>query len=191
VLQSGTLPALTAAAGKSETVVVPFQKPDLEPGAEYFLTVSLALAEDHLWASKGHEVAWEQFKVPFAVNAIVATPLASLPALKISSAGQAIQVEGEGFGLSFDKQTGRLASLSLAGSELIQEAPRLNFWRAPTENDLNQWGDEQAANKWREVGYDQLRKTINVESKYVTHSDCRESPFRIQVKEGVSCQNPR
>ena len=29
----------------------------------------------------------------------------------------------------------------------------MNFWRAPTENDLNSWGDERAAIRWRAVGY--------------------------------------
>ncbi len=193
VLQSGALPELAAAAGKSETVVVPFQKPNLEPGAEYFLTVSLTLAEDQLWASKGHEVAWEQFKVPFVVPVTTAAPLATLPALKMNPSAQSIQVEGDGFKLAFDKQTGKLSSLNLAGSELIEGAPQLNFWRAPTENDLNQWGDEQAANKWREVGYDQLEeKTLSVESKLIAPQAAQVKVRSvIQVKEGVELPKPK
>ncbi len=193
VLQSGVLPRLAAAAGKSETVMVPFQKPNLEPGAEYFLTVSLALSEDQLWASKGHEVAWEQFKVPFPVPAAAATSHATLPALKMTPSAQSVQVEGESFKLTFDKQTGRLASLSLAGSELIEAAPQLNFWRAPTENDLNQWGDERAAQQWREVGYDQLEeKTVSVETKLITPQAVQVKVRSvIQVKAGAELPKPK
>jgi beta-galactosidase len=193
VQQSGTLPVLATEAGKCEKLTIPFQKPSLEPGAEYFLTVSFTLAEDMPWASKGHEVTWEQFKVPFVVPEVSVTPSASLPALKLTQTAQSIQVEGESFQLAFDKSTGKLASLNLDGKKLIVEAPRLNFWRAPTENDLNQWGDEQAANKWREVGYDQLEeKIVNVEAKLIAPQAAQVNVHSvIQVKEGVELPKPK
>jgi hypothetical protein len=44
---------------------------------------------------------------------------------------------------------------------LIQRGPQVQFWRAPTENDLNTWGDERAAIHWREVGLDQLEECVS------------------------------
>jgi beta-galactosidase len=39
---------------------------DPEPGVEYFLDVIFTLRADTPWATAGHEVAWEQFKLPLA-----------------------------------------------------------------------------------------------------------------------------
>ena len=68
ILQSGQLARgfILRPFGR-EIVTVPFEKPELEPGAEYWLTLSFTLAENTPWAEKGHEVAWEQFKVPWDV----------------------------------------------------------------------------------------------------------------------------
>jgi beta-galactosidase len=160
VLQMGQLPRLNTPAGGREVVVIPFEKPELEPGVEYWLTLSFTLAEDTLWAEKGHEVAWEQFKVPFDVPPALALPVLALPALKMSESEARAVVEGDDFQLIFDKVGGAIASLRYQGNELIERGPRLNVWRAPTENDLNAWGDERAAIHWREVGLDQLEEQV-------------------------------
>ncbi|MCX7682708.1 MAG: DUF4981 domain-containing protein [Anaerolineae bacterium] len=160
VLQTGQLPRLKTPPGGREVVTIPFEKPELQPGAEYWLTLSFTLAEDTSWAEKGHEVAWEQFKVPFDVPPSPTLPVAGMPALRlVESAAQAI-VEGNGFRLAFDKAAGTIASFRYGEHELVARGPRLNVWRAPTENDLNTWGDERAALRWREVGLDQLQERV-------------------------------
>jgi beta-galactosidase len=164
VLQSGVLPRLPTPPGGRETVNIAFKKPKLEPGVEYWLTLSFALAEDTPWASKGHEVAWEQFKVPFEVPATPAAPDEALPALKLTQTGKQVTIDGEDFRLVFDKQAGTIDSLCYMKNELIERGPKINFWRAPTENDLNTWGDERAAIHWREVGLDQLEEHITAVS---------------------------
>ena len=70
-------------------------------------------------------------------------------------------MNGEDFQLVFDKQAGTIASWRYKETELIQRGPKINFWRAPTENDLNTWGDERAAIHWREVGLDQLEECVS------------------------------
>ena len=160
VLQTGQLPRLHTPAGSREVVTVPFEKLPLQPGVEYWLTLSFTLAEDTPWAEKGHEVAWEQFKLPFDVPPPPILPVSEMPALRLTdSVGQAI-VEGDGFRLAFDKEAGTIASFRYGEHELIARGPRLNVWRAPTENDLNTWGDERAALRWREVGLDQLQERV-------------------------------
>ncbi|WP_394295595.1 glycoside hydrolase family 2 TIM barrel-domain containing protein [Natrialba asiatica] len=57
VVQEGTL-SLETEPGETQTVSVPFEEPELEPGAEYWLTVRVALAADTEWADAGHEVAF-------------------------------------------------------------------------------------------------------------------------------------
>jgi beta-galactosidase len=161
ILQTGTLPRLQTPPAGCETVTVPFQKPELEPGAEYWLTVSFALAESTPWAEKGHEVAWEQFKIPWEVPAVPVTPEEELSALELKDAGEQVTVKGGDFQLVFDKKAGTIASWRYQETELIQRGPKINFWHAPTENDLNTWGNERAAIRWREVGLDQLEESVS------------------------------
>jgi len=161
VLQTGHLPRLHTPAGGREAVTIPFEKPKLEPGVEYWLTLSFALAEDAPWAEKGHQVAWEQFKVPFDVPEVPALLASEMGVLRLAESETQAVVEGQEFRLAFDKREGTLASFRYQGRELVERGPRLNFWRAPTENDLATWGDEKAAIRWREVGLDQLQEQIS------------------------------
>ena len=160
VLQTGHLPRLPTPPGGRESVVIPFEKPELEPGAEYWLTVSFTLAEETPWAEKGHEVAWEQFKVPWDVPEIPAAPEEGQSALELAETQEQVNVNGKDFQLIFDKGSGTISSWRYQDNELIHRGPRINFWRAPTENDLNTWGDERAAIRWREVGLDQLEEGV-------------------------------
>jgi len=153
-------------AGGREVVTVPFVKPELEPGVEYWLTLSFRLAEDTVgcgasaWAEKGHEVAWEQFKMPFDVPEALPLPTSEMPVLTLTESETQAVLEGAEFRLVFDKSEGTIVSFRYQGNELVERGPRLNFWRAPTENDLNTWGDEKAAIRWREVGLDQLQERV-------------------------------
>jgi hypothetical protein len=36
----------------------------------------------------------------------------------------------------------------------------VNLWRAPTDNDLNAWGEERLAIHWRKAGLDKLKDTV-------------------------------
>ena len=161
ILQTGRLTRLSTPPAGGEVVSIPFEKPELEPGTEYWLTLSFTLAENTLWADKGHEVAWEQFKVPWDVPEVALTPDEGQPALELVEADGQVKVSGKDFELAFDRQAGTVASWRYQGTELIQRGPKINFWRAPTENDLNTWGDERAAIRWREVGLDQLEECLS------------------------------
>jgi hypothetical protein len=50
--------------------------------------------------------------------------------------------------------------LNYNGHNLLESGPQANFWRAPTENDLNLWGEEHAAKRWREIGLDRLEEHV-------------------------------
>jgi beta-galactosidase/beta-glucuronidase len=172
VLQSGTLARLDMAPGESRNVRVPFTQPVLpapavpipetepEAGTEYWLTLSFRLAGDTLWAEKGHEVAWEQFQVPFAVPQAPVLGLADMPGLALEESGECTTVRGPGFSLVFDKRSGTISSWQYQGREMIRQGPLLNVWRAPTDNDASIWGDQTAALRWREAGLDRLHHQI-------------------------------
>jgi beta-galactosidase/beta-glucuronidase len=176
VLQEGTLPRLSTPPGGSDVVTVPFHKPDLAPGTEYWLTLSFTLAEDALWASRGHEVAWAQFKLPFQVPQAAVLLPANMPALHLNESREAITVEGAGFRLVFSKEGGTIASWQYGERELLCAGPVLNIWRAPTDNDEGQPWSEQSADAWRKAGLDRLQHHVKKVSVQ------QPSPQAVQIE---------
>lgn len=100
------------------------------PG-EYAVTISFRLKEDTSWAKKGHEVAFGQ-----GVTAVVRSiPSKKVTPFTVTHGTHNIGVRGENFDVLFSDLNGGLTSYRYAGKEMIQEIPRPNFWRAPTDND--------------------------------------------------------
>ncbi len=122
-----------------ETYLLPVGMPG-EPG-EYVVTVSFLLKEDTLWAMAGHEVAFGQgvFEVA-ADEAEVSSKDAAIAATERSQFHVVKGVYNIGVvGANFDAQIsylyGGLTSYRVGGREYIHQMPRLNFWRAVTDND--------------------------------------------------------
>jgi len=134
-LQSGELARLDIGPRQSQKVTVPFKKFPLKPGSEYWLRLSVRLSDDLTWAPRGHEIAAEQFKLPF-YEAAPAAGLEGLPSLKTSGSGNEVVVSGPEFEVRFDKSIGALTSYRFRGVELLAAGPWPNFWRAPTDNDV-------------------------------------------------------
>jgi beta-galactosidase len=150
VLASGQLPALDLAPNESRAVTLPLPMIDPQPGVEYWLNLSFRLAEDSSWAEKGHEVAWEQFKLDLETPAL-AFDTAAMPPLAVEEGEGRITVSGEGFRVEFDLAAGTIASFTAGGTELIRSGPRPNFWRAPTDNDRGNGFPERCA-PWKAAG---------------------------------------
>ncbi len=109
---------------------IPFATP--ERAGEYAVTISFRLKHDELWAKSGHEVAFGQ-----AVTALVQEPVKAEPKpYTLIRGNDNIGVRGEDFDVLFSELSGGLVSYRYAGKELIEEIPRPNFWRAPTDNDM-------------------------------------------------------
>ena len=121
--------SVTVPAG--ETASVPSGVDLPTEGGEYVLTARALLKNATLWAEEGHEVAFCQ--------EILSTPkkAAEITAEKpVLIHGRAIVgIRGKGFAMQFDRREGGLSSLVYHGKEYITRAPRVSFWRAPTDND--------------------------------------------------------
>ena len=183
VLQAGRLSRLGTPAGASETVTIPFDKPAVEPGVEYWLTVGFTLAQATRWADAGHEVAWAQFKLPIDLPAGPALGIGDMPELEVKESEGTIRLRGPEFDLVFDRQDGAISSWQYRGAELVQRGPALNVWRAPTDNDEGpQWNpDLVLANKWRAAGLDRLRHQV----KRVTLNQLKPQVVLILVRSFV------
>ncbi len=161
VIQSGRLePLNTPPDGRSE-LVIPFQQPGaLTPGAEYHLNIRLVLAQDTTWARQGHEVAWQQFVVPFAVPPKPVVRLKTMPELHVVEAEAAVTVQGAGFTVVFDRSEGRMVSYRAGGAELLRSGPLENYYRAPTDFDLLMGNPNASVHKWRAAGLDRLERSL-------------------------------
>jgi hypothetical protein len=157
LLQAGSMPRLETPPGGSEVVSVPFARPQLEPGVECWLTLSFRLGASTPWAERGHEVAWAQFKMPFDTPEAPRMRAGDMPALELAETETAVTVQGSKFKLTFDKAAGTLSSLEYRGAELIDRGPRLNLWRAPTDNDAK---DQHGEIQWRAAGLDRLQERV-------------------------------
>ncbi len=160
VLQTGTLPRLAIPPGGAETVVIPYTRPALTPGTEYWLTLRFLLAEATPLLEQGHEVAWAQCLMPFGVPHSVwhYHGMAALRVEETEARGNfppAVVVHGEDFVLIFERTTGRLVMWQYRGKAVADRGPRSCFWRAPTDNDA-----VRMATLWREAGLDALTERL-------------------------------
>ncbi len=154
-IESGRMKPLTIGPGESRMVTIPFKAPKPEPEAEYWLRFSVRLAGETSWAPRGHEIAAEQFKLPFGAPPI-SVEKESLPPLKKSESTGEVVLSGPDFRVTFSKTSGLLTSYVFKGCELIKHAPEPNFWRAPTDNDFGN-GMEKRCDVWRKAS---LRRTL-------------------------------
>jgi beta-galactosidase len=135
VLTSGKMPGVDIAPNTSKEVTIPATVIIKKPGKDYFLRVSLKNKTKTLFAGAGHEVAWEQLQIS---NPLLprSTELSGLGSLSVQEGASTWILSGKGFKIEFDKQSKSLTSYLLDGKETIAQSPRLNTFRAFTDNDI-------------------------------------------------------
>ena len=141
-----------------------------ENGGEYVLTAYAVLAEDTIWAEKGHEISFAQ--------QIVKTPEITAPMTahkaEIVYGDFCIGVNGEGFSMQFDKREGGVSSLVYNGVEYITRAPKVSFFRAHTDNDTGAGYPCENA-QWQIAG--KCAKLLGFETK--ENADSLEVTFKF------------
>ncbi len=148
VLQEGEL-TLQVNPLEKKIFNIPYTKPGLKEGVEYRITISSTLKEDKLWAKAGHEVAWNQLELPWKKN-IEETKNAPGSAA-FTQSEETVQVTGEGFEYTFDKNIGALASMIIDGKEMLKSPLLVSVWRAPMANDIDSWGSRSAmSSNWKD-----------------------------------------
>ncbi len=156
-LQEGELD-LDMEPGKKAVVRVPFTKPEVREGTEYFLMVSFQQQEQTLWAEPGFEIAWDQMVLPW-FKPETGTPVDVTSPLVVEDINDNLLVKGKNFTYRFDRKTGFLLSLQLNGKELIKKGPELNVWHAPLANETDEWTFRSSNIKHRTDGYGRMAAT--------------------------------
>ncbi|WP_316814192.1 glycoside hydrolase family 2 TIM barrel-domain containing protein [Pedobacter heparinus] len=155
VLQKGRLDKLDLKAKQSCEVTIPYKLCNVTSEKEHLLNISYRLKSNEPWAEKGHEVAWEQFKLPAKIqnNKIAKADLG--PSLSFTQNADSILVKGIDFEITFSKKMAMLNAYRYRGIDLIIKGPKPNFWRVPTDNDLG--GKIKAfAYNWEKAGLDKM-----------------------------------
>ena len=165
-IDSGTINAAIAASSE-RNIEIPLPHIEPAPGAEYFLNIVFRTRRDAPLVPAGHVVAWDQFKLP------VGEPRRSVQETKAAKItrwqdGDQLHLKGEAvdFEVSFDLSEGRLTRYRFAGVDLLTDGPRVNYWRAPTDND---YGNEmpRRLGVWRNAARDAALKRV----EWAQHSD--------------------
>lgn len=185
VVDHGVLFIETVAAHESTIITVPYDLTVLnQANTDYYLNLEFTLAIDTHWAKAGHEVAWGQFKLPVSINANVGTTLVKDVPLNIKDSKNNLVVNGAEFQLTFNKVYGTIDSWDYQGISLLDQGPRLNFWRAPIDNDMlaiSQWQDVSSNAKWKRYGLHWLQHRIN-SVEYTLSPDQHKTEITVSVR---------
>src|SRR3954471_4225901 len=146
-VEAGTLSVPALAPGESADLKLP--EPPAHESAEAQWTVRALLASDTAWASKDHVVAWGQFPATAPVRPSVAPTDRPVRGEKLITLGPA----------TFDARTGALKAIG----EVAVEAPRLDVWRATTDNDEGTEWDSgiRYSTLWRTLGLHRMRHRLD------------------------------
>ena len=168
IIQQGDLGKIDLDPLKEKQVKIPFGKVEGIENAEYWLKISFSESVARSWANKGHEIAWDQFKIPFKSTSVESKNRIYLP-VSFNENKESVIVRGEDFEIEFDKVSGTIKSLKYGGNEFLSinngsvNGPVLNVYRAPIGN------DHSIASAWKKAGLD--KQVINVDLFHVEAND--------------------
>ncbi|MCX6238232.1 MAG: DUF4981 domain-containing protein [Bacteroidia bacterium] len=178
----GKLTSLNVVAHGKTEVSVPVNL-KAEPGKEYFIIFSAKTLAATDLIPVGHEVAYEQIKLPLSAPALSVTPKGKLTMEK--SSDKAI-IKGTDFTVTFDLIKGNINSLVFAGKEMLNEGkgPEPDFWRAPTDNDFGN-GLDKRCKVWRKAG--ENRKLVGAKVNQISENQVNvELVFDIPGLDGAT-----
>lgn len=166
-------------AGENRTVELP-----LDPGTlsqEAWLTVEFRLKEDKVWADKGHVVAWDQLHLSGSSSA---TKRSTIPVitrqsgLEVEQDRAKLKVTAGQSTFGFDLLQGNV-TWEADGVSFFQRGPELSFYRAMTQNDEGQSGNEAEWDEaWVETMETQVRDVTwtNSNNEVTVHFKVRVAP---------------
>lgn len=154
IVESGVGELPTISAGDTALVEIDTRFSDFQPATDYWLNVRFLLASSTNWAQAGHEIAFSQVPLSNPKYDDRLTFHAVAAPLSVTQNDLSIAVHGGDFDAEFNRVYGRLETLRFQGKELILQGPKLDFWRAPTDN------DHRDAVYWKKFGLNQLRHRV-------------------------------
>ncbi|WP_430811870.1 MULTISPECIES: glycoside hydrolase family 2 TIM barrel-domain containing protein [unclassified Carboxylicivirga] len=170
LLKTGEIKGLNLNPGESKEIEIDVNNELLE-GYEYFLNIYAELKAKEWLVDAGTVLAKEQFKIGGKQH--LKKRFSS--AIKRKTSDKKVYFFGDGFTITFDTLKGVLSSFTYENTELINEGPVPNFYRAPTDNDFGNNMDKRCE-VWRDAG----------RNRQITSFDIKDAgiSFRFNLKDG-------
>lgn len=170
VYESGSINTLSAAAGKEETVCIPYSLP-AEADVPYYINIQFTNKYKTLYADAGFTIARRQFLLP-----VVRKPLQRLHKekhiLQITEEKTTLTVHGDAVGtmvkVVFCKVTGKLLEYTANGTSYLCEGFAPNVRRALIDNDMYKIRD------WKEKYFIHKQQEQLENFTYSFEKDCIE-----------------
>jgi beta-galactosidase len=150
IIQSGKIPLPDFKPKKELLVMVPIEKINPSPGAEYFLNIRASRTEEWNIVPEDHIYATAQFKLPVECEP-VRINLDKMSVLQTNTTGNKFEVNGTDLNIVFNLENGQLEKFAYKNKELINKAPEPDFWRPPTDNDYG-YGMDTKLGLWKKAG---------------------------------------
>ena len=144
---SGTFGSIDVAPQSSAALASPIDFQKLDRRHEWLLRLDLTATQASFGIHRGHPVASEVLPL---VDYTFSAPTLTTSGVKTRHSGNAATVSSDTFSAEIDLETGLIKAYTYLGQGLLERGPKLNFWRAPFNN------DRLYAKAWREVGLDAL-----------------------------------
>lgn len=110
---------------------------------------------DTCYAKEGHEIGFDQFKIPSKSMTtkelideslhMIQKPVREYPYVLVEAYEEAYAIAGDGYTCVLNKETGFMSSYKVGDFEYLQEPLKPMFWRAINDNDLGNGLDKRAA----------------------------------------------
>lgn len=113
---------------------LPISKWQMDSTHEWIVTISARQKSQSAWCEAGHEIAWGQFVLrpwDFNSRSIDSSP----SSMNVEETATDYIIASANDIITFNKETGTVSSIVHNGKLLMSQGPRLDFWRAPTDND--------------------------------------------------------
>ena len=173
---TASLDVSSIAPRQKRTFTLPYAYGELDPQSEYFVKLRFLLATDQPWAPKGYAQMEAQLLVKPAQDVKGIAESASKGKITQTEEKGLICLAGDGFEVKFDKRNGSLHALSYHGKSIIHEGngPKLDAFRAPTDNDNWAWGE------WGKNGLHNLRHKVIGWSQSTTDNGSVTLSFTVE-----------
>jgi beta-galactosidase len=149
VLKTIQLPNILVEPHTDKLVKIPLNDLNFKTNTEYFVEISATTKKQWSLLKKGHEVAKEQILLQEKFKPKEIT-VDNGWYLKSTDRKNSLVIYNNYIKVAFDKRKGQITSYVFKEEEFLKskKGPQINFWRAPTDNDLGS-GMERKNIEWK------------------------------------------
>ncbi|MDA3930218.1 MAG: DUF4981 domain-containing protein [Prolixibacteraceae bacterium] len=165
-IKKGVVGSPDIAPNNSSEIQIDFGKIEAKAGKEYWLLLSYTTKENYSWCEAGHEIAYQQFKLPFT-NTQAKKSEQNNNEINYTKT-EDLFFTNDKMKLTIDSKTGWIANYVFDGETLISSDLKPNFWRAITDNDRRGWKAPEKSGFWKTAANELELVSIDVKENSAT-----------------------